>query len=336
MSELIDVACDICVKQYRWPDERLGETATCRYCGTKFEVTQYAPPDDDATANDLQWFKGVGVAILVASVAVGLGSLLFIRPGQTGWDTGSRSAPSSPMRSWTSTSDPRHQPFSDAARVRMNRQAAPQPDLGAETPTIVPLPPPESDVPGVITGPPVVTDWELVTRGVIPSLRIRGQCLGGLNSLKTALGSNFVDCNYALISDSEIEANSVFIRPGTVTIFALTNPKGLAVAFSDDIATVTGRQTLGRDQQGADFYLVKNGGSFRSRRPVGVLIETGGQAEMDPWASIGIVKGGGSIKSKLSLRLLLEPGASVFPAPDKLAESSQPVITFYRLPVVAK
>ena len=96
MSELIDVACDICGKQYRWPDERLGETALCRYCGTKFEVKLYVPPEDDTNAKDLQWFKGVGVAILVVSVAVGLSSLLFIRPGQTGWNTASIEAMAMP------------------------------------------------------------------------------------------------------------------------------------------------------------------------------------------------------------------------------------------------
>lgn len=84
MGELIDVACDICGQIYRWSDERVGEIAACRECGTKFEVTEYTPPpdpDEAAMDNPLPWVKGGIVAAIIVLALFGLGRLLFYRPG---------------------------------------------------------------------------------------------------------------------------------------------------------------------------------------------------------------------------------------------------------------
>jgi hypothetical protein len=84
MAELIEVACDICGQKYRWSDERLGSTAACRECGTKFEVEEFVPPPDDADDevgdSPLPWIKGALVAALIVAALSGLGSLLFTRP----------------------------------------------------------------------------------------------------------------------------------------------------------------------------------------------------------------------------------------------------------------
>lgn len=340
MSELIDVACDICGKQYRWPDERLGESATCRYCGTKFEVKLFVPPEDDTNAKDLQWFKGVGVAILVVSVAVGLSSLLFIRPGQTGWNTASRHTPPPPTTSWPSTSRPdvaQHQPFHDAARVREMGQFnhSPSHAPGAAAPFIVPELDPATSTDASVTGPPVVTSWLLETERGRRRLRLRGQGFAGTTKVQTTIGGQFTDATHEVISDSELLADAILVGADETTIYAVTNAKGVGVAYSENIATITDRRTMEFGPRVPRLYLIKNGGHFKGERPGGVLVEAGGHAEITP-ASTAFVKRGGSVTTNLISTLHLEPGASVSPPPENLSKSVHPVITFCRLPAIPK
>ena len=211
----------------------------------------------------------------------------------------------------------------------------PQLDPRAAAPFIVPEIVPTGSSDSAVTGPPVVTGWGLETAGVRQRLRLRGQGFAGATKVQTTIGGQFLDIQYEIISDSELMADAILIGTDQTTIFTVTNAKGVGVAFSENIATVTDRRTMEIGPQVPRLYLIKSGGHFICERPGAVLVEAGGYAEITP-ASSAFVKRGGSVKTNLISSLHLEPGASVSPPPENLAKSSHALITFCRLPVIAK
>ncbi len=361
MSDLIDAACDICGRQYRWPDERLGESATCRYCGTKFEVTVYVPPDEDTNAKDLQWFKGVGIAILVLIVVAGLSSLLVLRPSATGWSVAGGSWGSRPNNSYSSTSpSPVHQQHfnpADEIRSRFDQRG---PGQGGSIPRGNPVNTPSDVSPGdstpttftsisptenprhAATSAPIVTEWGFVGQFPNRKLQLRGTGLQGLTKFQYHFGSGLSDARCNQVSDVLLETDGFHVNSGGVTLYAITNPQGTAVVFSDDIAIVNTLRTLPRRFSINDpkLYLVQSGGQLLSESPTDVLVEQGGRATVNPLVGMAIIKRGGELKTRLPSGIILEAGATLTSELSPVSQSSSPItvptITFCRLPVISK
>ncbi|MDB5340880.1 MAG: hypothetical protein JWN70_6499 [Planctomycetaceae bacterium] len=358
MSELIDAVCDICGRQYRWPDERLGESATCRYCGTKFEVQVFVAPEEDTNANDLRWFKGVGVAILVLTVVVGLSSLLMIRPSATGWTVtggswrfprfrataGGRSAEAE--RHFALAEERDNQFLGEMRRNAGMTGSIPivrtYPRTRKRTPSPFTIISPTVNSGHLATSAPVVTEWGFVGESSDRKLQLKGTGLQGLTKFQHRFGSGLSDAKCHQVSDTLLETDGFFVKSSEVTLYVIANPHGMAVVFSDNIATVDTNQTLARRQPGTepDLFLIRNGGHLVSERPTGVLVDQGGRAAVRPWVIMAIVKRGGELKTQMPSSTILEAGASVTAERPGINDLSKPVtvpkITFFRLPVIDK
>lgn len=344
MGELIDVACDICGQIYHWSDERLGEIAACRECGTKFEVMEYIPPpdpDDAAMDNPLPWVKGGGVAAVIVLAVFGLGRLLFYRPGG---DTTFAAASSQQMQ--TTQSDPIRARMQRSFRnVRTSTPPATSPTLPpgptglppgfAPRRSIPPAPaPPVSSAhaspPGVLTGvPPVVTGW--VMSGVpILKLHVTGRGFRGVTAVQVGGGVSLNNVSFSIVSDSELAINSGFaMHPQAVTM--ISSPDGMVVIFHDSAKTADA-QTNSSVTTAADVVLVRNNGRFTSPNPVLLLVESGGSAEIASFAFIAFVKQNGRLTTSSVNILIAEPGAQITLKQPPRTEVRPRVLTFCPLP----
>ena len=366
MSELIDVACDICGRRYRWPDERLGDSATCRDCNTQFEVTEYVPPEEDTVAADLRWFKGVGEVLLVLAVVIGLSSLLVIHPANYRRNIAQSSSSFGPVNSHPAGSASPHLPLHSSPPhdlLRSHFEARPQPhgQTPGEAPVSSLLSPANQTLPPVnlsqlptrftkippnttpehqASSPPVVTEWGFVSDSHTRRLQLKGQGLQGLTRFQYRFGSGLTDTACQQVSDSLVETDGFFVRSSKVTLYVISNPLGTAVVFSDDIPTIDTPTTLNRVRvrDEPDLFLVRHGGELTSNRPIGVLVDTEGRATVTPWVNMAIVKPGGYLKTQSPSSTILETGASVvWEKPgvnERSAPDSRPAIQFYRLPVI--
>ena len=366
MSELIDVACDICGRRYRWPDERLGDSATCRDCNTQFEVTEYVSPEENTDAADLRWFKGVGEVLLVLAVVIGLSSLLVIRPANYRRSIAQGSSSFGPVNAHPAGSASPHLPLHnspphDLFRSRFEARTQPHGQAPGEAPVgtvlspanqtlppvnLSPLPtrftkiPPNTTPEHQASSPPVVTEWGFASNSRPRKLQLKGQGLQGLTRFQYRFGSGLTDTACHQVSDSLVETDGFFVRSSKVTLYVISNPLGTAVVFSDDIATIDTPTTLNRVpvRDEPDLFLVRHGGELTSNRPIGVLVDAGGRATVTPWVNMAIVKPGGYLKTQSPSSTILETGASVVwekPGINELAgPDSRPAIQFYRLPAI--
>lgn len=361
MSDLIDAACDICGRQYRWPDERLGETATCRYCGTKFEVKVFVAPEEDSHAKDLQWFKGVGVAILVLAVVVGLSSLLVLRPAGSGSNVAGDSWRSRQNNSFPSapSSPVGHQHFNPADDIRSRldqrgRGIGGQPAMGNPVNPIpvvthgnTPAAPfamiaPDATPLHPATSAPVVTEWGFVGEFPHRKIQMKGTGLQGLTKFQVFFGSGLIDAKCNQVSDTLLETDGIFVNSREVTMYVITNSLGVAVAFSDDIPTVNTLKPLPRRRADNEprLYLVISGGQLLSERPTNVLVDDGGIATVNPWTHFAIVKRSGELQTETYRNTIMEAGARVTSKRSHINDRtnliSVPALAFCRLPVISE
>jgi hypothetical protein len=302
MAEFTDVACDICGKLYHWTVDRLGDTAICRECGTKFDVTEYvAPPEDDEESiesNPLPWIKGASVVALILLVLVGLSSLLFIRPNSYAGSYSNRPSNNPAVPNWSAPVNPARKPWG-----RAGHQPAPQ-----MPPVIMPLPGQPAGKSGVV---PVISGWQVNGPPHDLKIRLTGQGLQGVTSAEELLGPTLHSVNFQILSDTVVELNRVQLGAPNSTLFVVQNSVGMAVAFCRDVRTITGRETDLGNVGSTPIHYVRTGGHLETNSSSVVLLDNGARLTTKSPAHIAFLKQGSELNTSIVFNYFSEPGARI-------------------------
>jgi hypothetical protein len=119
------------------------------------------------------------------------------------------------------------------------------------------------------------------------------------------------------------------------SLFVVTSPAGVAVAFCDAVPTVTSPQSLDREPNSVRVFRVAAGGSLEGSRSAVILVEAGGRAQIDSTIPVCFIKDDAEMTALTANNLFAEPRARIREQnANRAGQMHPPVITFCALPAL--